>query len=227
MTGMPPETLYHRCLGWHAPALRRAVLVASIGLIVALALLPFMTWQLAAVGGWDAAALAFLLSIWPVIIRADSSHTEEMAMREDETRVTAAVLLVAAGVTSLLGVGLALSLAGKQSGSTRVLLVGVAMLTVLLSWTVVNTVFTLRYADLQFRSTIGGIGFEGQPVQGQTTYRDLAYVAFTIGMTYQVSDTAISDPKIRGSVLSHAVLSYIFGVVIVAGSVSLIADLAR
>ncbi|WP_346125660.1 DUF1345 domain-containing protein, partial [Micromonospora coerulea] len=62
---------------------------------------------------------------------------------------------------------------------------------------------------------------------GQATYRDLAYVAFTIGMTYQVSDTAISDPRIRGSVLSHAFLSYVFGVVIVAGSVNLIADLAR
>ncbi|SCL15110.1 Uncharacterized membrane protein [Micromonospora rhizosphaerae] len=227
MTGMPPETLYHRCLGWHAPALRRAGIVASIGLVVALALLPFMRWELAAVGGWDAAALAFLLTIWPVIIRADSSHTESLAMREDETRGTAAVLLVGAGVTSLLGVGFALSLAGRQGGSLRVLFVGVVILTVLLSWTVVNTVFTLRYADLHFRSTTGGIGFGDQSVQGRLTYRDLAYVAFTIGMTYQVSDTAISDRGIRGSVLSHAVLSYVFGVVIVAGSVNLIADLAR
>lgn len=56
MNGMPPETMCHRSLGWHAPALRRAVIVASIGLLVALALLPFMTWELAAVGGWDAAA---------------------------------------------------------------------------------------------------------------------------------------------------------------------------
>ncbi|GAA4569010.1 DUF1345 domain-containing protein [Micromonospora coerulea] len=227
MTGMPPETMYHRALGWHAPALRRAVIVASIGLLVALALLPFVTWELATVGGWDAAALAFLLTIWPIIIRADSSHTEMLATREDETRGTAAVLLVGAGVTSLLGVGFALSLAGRQSGSMRVLLIGVATLTVLLSWTVVNTVFTLRYADLQFRSTTGGIGFGGQSVQVRPTYRDLAYVAFTIGMTYQVSDTAIRDPRIRGTVLTHAVLSYLFGVVIVAGSVNLIAGLAR
>ncbi|MEH0935081.1 DUF1345 domain-containing protein [Micromonospora psammae] len=226
MTGMPQRTWYHRCLGWHAPALRRAVIVAGIGFIVALALLPSMTWQLAVVGGWDAAALAFLITVWPVILRADSSHTETLAMREDETRVTAAVLLVGAGVTSLLGVALALSLAGRQSGSTRVLLVGAAVLTVLLSWTVVNTVFTLRYADLQFGSTTGGIGFEGESAQ-RPTYRDLAYVAFTIGMTYQVSDTTIRDPRIRGTVLAHAVLSYVFGVVIVAGSVNLIADLVR
>jgi uncharacterized membrane protein len=227
MTRIPPETLYHRSLGWHAPALRRAVILASIGLIVALAVLRFIEWELAVVVGWDAAALTFLIAMCPIIIRADSSHTELLATREDVTRGTAAVLLVGAGVASLLGVGFALSLAGRQSGSMRVLLIGIAMLTVLLSWTVVNTVFTLRYADLQYRSTAGGIGFGGQSEQGRPTYGDLAYVAFTIGMTYQVSDTAISDRRIRGTVLSHALLSYLFGVVIVAGSVNLIAGLVR
>ncbi|RZU74385.1 putative membrane protein [Micromonospora kangleipakensis] len=227
MKGIPTKTLYHRSLGWHAPALRRAVIVASIGLIVALALLPFMAWELAAVGGWDTAALAFLITVWPIIVPADGSHTALLARREDETRGTAAVLLVGAGVTSLLGVGFTLSLAGRQGGSMRILLIGVATLTVLLSWTIVHTVFTLRYADLHFGSTAGGIGFGGESVPGGPTYRDLAYVSFTIGMTYQVSDTAISDPRIRGTVLSHAILSYVFGVVIVAGGVNLLAGLAR
>ena len=59
------------------------------------------------------------------------------------------------------------------------------------------------------------------------TYRDFAYVAFTIGMTYQVSDTTLRDTRIRRTVLAHAILSYLFGVVIVAGSVSLISGLIR
>ncbi|MCW2640915.1 MAG: hypothetical protein JWP76_3221 [Dactylosporangium sp.] len=225
MTGIPPETLYHRSLGWHAPALRRAVIVASIGLIVALVLLWFMTWKLAVVGGWDAAALTFLMIIWPIIIRADSAHAERLATREDETRGSATVLVVGASVASLLGVGFALSLAGRQSGPLRVLLIGVAMLTVMLSWAVVNTVYTLRYAHLHFQSTAAGIGFGGSAVQERPNYRDFAYVAFTIGMTYQVSDTVVRDPRIRRTVLSHAILSYLFGVVIVAGSVNLIAGL--
>ena len=58
-------------------------------------------------------------------------------------------------------------------------------------------------------------------------YRDFAYVAFTIGMCYQVSDTTLRDPQIRRSVLAHAILSYVFGVVIVAGSVNLISGLFR
>ena len=225
MTGIPPETLYHRSLGWHAPALRRAVIVTSIGLIVALVLLRFMMWELAVVGGWDAAALTFLMTIWPIIIRADSSHAEQLATREDETRGSATVLLVGASVASLLGVGFALSLAGRHSGPPRVLLIGAAVLTVMLSWTVVNTVYTLRYAHLHFASAAAGIGFGDSAGQERPNYRDFAYVAFTIGMTYQVSDTTVRDPRIRRTVLSHAILSYLFGVVIVAGSVNLIAGL--
>jgi uncharacterized membrane protein len=227
MTAMPPETLYHRWLGWHAPALRRAVIVAAIGLIVALALLRFVTWELAVVAGWDATALTFLASIWPIIIRADSSRAEKLAMREDETRGSATALLLGASVASLMGVGFALVIAGRESGRLRVLLIGVAVLTVALSWTVVNTVYTLRYADLHFRSAALGIAFGDSAGQERPTYRDFAYVAFTIGMTYQVSDTTVRDPRIRRTVLSHALLSYLFGVVIVGGSVNLIAGLLR
>ena len=46
-------------------------------------------------------------------------------------------------------------------------------------------------------------------------------------MCYQVSDTTLRDPRIRRTVLAHALLSYLFGVVIVAGSVNLIAGLIR
>jgi uncharacterized membrane protein len=46
-------------------------------------------------------------------------------------------------------------------------------------------------------------------------------------LTYQVSDTTVRDPRIRRTVLGHALLSYLFGMVIVAGTVSLITGLAH
>ena len=84
MSDMPAATLYHRWLGWHAPACG-GVTVLSLGLIVAVVLLPFITWGLALVGGWDAAALIFLLTTWSIIIRADSSRAPQLAAREDQT----------------------------------------------------------------------------------------------------------------------------------------------
>jgi uncharacterized membrane protein len=101
------------------------------------------------------------------------------------------------------------------------------VVTVLVSWTVVNTVYTLHYAHRDFGSTAPGIAFGDAAGQQQPTYRDFAYVAFTIGMTYQVSDTTVRDPRIRRAVLSHALLSYLFGVVIIGGAVNLIAGLLR
>jgi uncharacterized membrane protein len=207
--------------------MRRALTVLLAGLIVSAALLPFVTWGLALAGGWDAAAVAFLLVTWPIIIRADSASAAQLAAREDETEGSARTLLVGAGVASLLGAGYALHLAGQHSGAPRALLIGAAVLTVVLSWTLINTVYTLRYADQHFRSRPGGIAFGSGDMQQQPGYRDFAYVAFTIGMTYQVSDTTLRDPKIRRTALAHAVLSYVFGVVIVAGSVNLISGLFR
>jgi uncharacterized membrane protein len=227
MTTAPPPTLYHRWVGWHATSMRRAAAAAAIGLLVTLVLLRVVTWGLAVVLGWDAAALVFLMTVWPIILRADGSHTQQLATREDETSGSARVLLIGASAASLLGVGFALSLAGRDSGARRLLLIGVAVLTVVLSWTVVNTVYALRYADLDYRSSAAGIAFDEQDGQERPTYRDFAYVAFTIGMTYQVSDTTLRDRRIRRTVLAHALLSYLFGVVIVGGSVNLIAGLLR
>jgi len=166
MTGVPAPTLYHRWLGWHAPAMRRAITVLIAGLIVAVVLLPFITWGLVLTGGWNAAALSFLMATWSIIIRADSSRAPQLAAREDQTE-----------------------------GSARVLL----------SWAVINTVYTLRYADQHFRSKPGGIAFGAENGQQHPSDRDFAYVDFTIGMCYQVSDTTLRDPQIRRTVLAHAV----------------------
>jgi uncharacterized membrane protein len=227
MTGVPAPTLYHRWLGWHAPAMRRALTAFTAGVIVAVALLPFVPWPMTLVAGWDAAALTVLLTIWPVIIRADSSLAPQLAAREDETEDSTRALLVGASVASLLGAGYTLHLAGQQSGASRVLLIGAAVLTVVLSWTVINSAYTLRYADQHFRSKPGGIEFGTEDGQQHPSYRDFAYVAFTIGMFYQVSDTTLRDPRIRRTAFAHALLSYVFGVVIVAGSVNLISGLFR
>jgi uncharacterized membrane protein len=227
MTAMPPPTRYHRWLGWHAPAMLRTAIVGCSGLIVAVVFLRFVPLGMAIVAGWDAAAVAFLVTVWPIIIRADGSQAAQIAKNEDQTRGSATVLLAGASVASLLGVGFAISLAGGKSGPLQGLLIGVAVLTVVVSWTVVNTVFTLRYADLHFGSAETGIAFADSDGPDVPTYRDFAYVAFTIGMCYQVSDTTIRDRNIRRTVLSHAMLSYLFGVAIVGGSVNLIAGLVH
>ena len=80
--------------------MRRTVIVGTSGLIVAAALLSLVPWAVAVVTGWDVAALAFLLSVWPIIIRADGPRAAQLAKREDENRGSATALLLGASVAS-------------------------------------------------------------------------------------------------------------------------------
>jgi uncharacterized membrane protein len=225
MNDVPPPTRYHRLMGWHAPAIRRVAVAAAVGLVVTVALAFFVGWPYAVIGGWDTIALIYLVAIWPLILRANGAKTKDLATQEDDTRAIALLLLVGASLASLLTVGFALHLAGQESSGWRVFVIGMAVLTLMLSWIVVNTLFTLRYADLHYH-TPPGIDF-GDDEDEPPNFRDFAYVAFTIGMTYQVSDTTLRRSVIRRTVLLHALLSYLFGVVIVATTISLIADLLR
>jgi uncharacterized membrane protein len=146
-----------------------------------------------------------------------------MATREDNSRVLADILLVGASVASLVGVGFALMKSNDMDASTGAGLTGLAVLTVVLSWTVVHTVYMLRYAQLYYA---GGKGVDfngGEPPD----YRDFAYLAFTIGMTYQVSDTDLTTKPIRRTATHHALLSYLFGTVVVAMTINVVASLVK
>src|SRR4029450_4810440 len=96
--------------------------------------------------------------------------------------------------------------------------------TIAISWVIVHSVYTLRYADLFYREPEGGLDFKSGP-DFQPDYHDFAYTAFTIGMTYQVSDTDVNRHEMRRTVLRHALLSFLFGAVILATTVNVIATL--
>ena len=83
---VPAPTVYHRWLGWHAPALRRLLIAGLVGMVAGLAFATVLPWRLAVLGGWNAAALTFLLSVAPIILGADGPRTQRIAVREDALR---------------------------------------------------------------------------------------------------------------------------------------------
>ena len=172
--------------------------------------------------GWDAAASCFSVWAWATVSRMDASETSEHARREDPTRAATDILLLTASVASLIAVGVVLVAASTSHGTSKGLLAGLAAASVALSWLLVHTLFTLRYARLYY-STDGGVDFnQKEPPR----YVDFAYLAFTIGMTFQVSDTDIQTTAIRAAALRHALLSYLFGAIILATSVNFIVGLS-
>lgn len=221
----PAPTAYHRWVGWHAPALRRLAVAGVLGLAAGLLAALLVRWEMAVLLGWDAGALAFLGSVWPIIARCDAARTEVLVSREDVSRRTARLLLLAAAAASLVSVVYALHVAGDTEGTAQGVIIAVSTVTVAVSWTVLNTVFTLRYAEDFYRGPPTGIDFGGAPAGDRPDYRDFADLAFTVGMTYQVSDTNLRNRRIRRTVLLHAFLAYLYGVVIVAAGVNIVASL--
>ena len=134
------------------------------------------------------------------------------------------MVLLGAAVASLAAVGVVLVGAGHASGVLHYLQAGLALLSVFVSWTLVHTVFTLRYARLYYSGQAGGIDFNET---GAPDYRDFAYLSFTIGMTFQVSDTDIQSKQIRRTALRHAWMSFPMGAVIIATTINVVAGLAK
>ena len=164
---------------------------------------------------------SFLVWVWWTIRGSDAEETARIAKTEDPSRTLADLVLVSASVASLLGVGFALVKASSQAGAARALITAVAVMTVAVSWSAVHALFTLRYADLYYAAD-GGIDFHDDRAPD---YGDFAYVAFTIGMTYQVSDTDLVSRPIRMTALRHALLSYLFGIAVIAATINVIAGL--
>ncbi|MDX6672256.1 MAG: hypothetical protein QOI91_2619 [Solirubrobacteraceae bacterium] len=200
----------------------RVGLSFAVGLVVLVVLLVVGDPSLAPVVGWDVAGLVFAVWLWSAIWGLDAERTARRALREDPARIVADVVLLSASVVSLVAVGLVISQAGNSHGATKSLLAGLGVFSVFVAWLVVHTVFTLHYARLYYGHPPGGIDFNERD---RPRYTDFAYLAFTIGMTYQVSDTDLQTKEIRVAALRQALLSYLFGAVIVASMINLIVNL--
>ena len=194
-----------------------------VGLVVLAVAAWFSAWEISVLLAWCALAGTFMGLAWWAVLRADGERTRSIASREDETRVLADLITLTACVSSLIGVGFILLKAERAEGLAVALMTGLGVVSIVLAWALVHTVYTLRYADLYYQHDRGVDFNEDEPPD----YRDFAYLAFTIGMTYQVSDTDLRTKAIRRTALRHALLSYLFGTVIIAVTINVVAGLAR
>jgi uncharacterized membrane protein len=209
----------------HKPSARTQVMAATlVGIVVGIVAQRILNEiEFATLIGWDAATIVLIGSVWAVVWRLDAAETSALATHQDPTRAEADLIVLSASVASLVAVGFGLVSAANASGTAQALRIGLGVASVALSWTVVHTLFTLRYARLYYTGEDGGVDFPGgRP----PAYQDFAYLSFTIGMTFQVSDTDLEAVEIRRTALQHCLLSYVFGTGILATSINLVASLS-
>ena len=220
---MATETLRHAgAHATHSLAWLRLVVAAALGAgtVAGVAAVTGVAVAVAGPLGWLAAAAVYLGWTWAVIWPMDPEQTAAHATREDPSQAASDLLVLTASIASLAAV--AVLIAHAYSGN-RTVSGALAVCSVAASWLVAHTVFTLRYARLYSTGRGGGIDFNQDT---PPSYSDFAYVAFTIGMTYQVSDTTLRAPDIRATALRHGLLSFLNGAVVLATTVNLVASLS-
>jgi uncharacterized membrane protein len=201
---------------------RRALSAAAIGILVGAAIVFAGEPALAPIGGWTVAAGFVLIWAWRITWPQDPEGTERLAEQEGRSHTTDTAVLVAAGM-SLLAVVLALIRSGRQDDVTAGLTVVLAVVSIALSWALVNTVFALKYARLYYIDEDGGLDFRDEA----PAYCDFAYVAFTVGMTCAVAETEPTNSAMRKAITGHALLSFLFGTGILAVAVNLVTHLGQ
>jgi uncharacterized membrane protein len=166
--------------------------------------------------GWTIGSGVLLGRVWWLSWPLGPADTKGLAEAEGSAISMDGYLLLAA-VASLAVVGWVV--ATGATGAVEVLL---AVVSVILSWALVNTVYAFKYARLYYVDEDGGIDFNQQ---APPSYSDFAYMAFTIGASFAVSDNNVRSTAVRKAVLGHALLSYAFGTIIIAVAINLVTNL--
>jgi uncharacterized membrane protein len=169
---------------------------------------------------WDIAGFVLLAIGLFIIARADARETRRRAAAYDPGHRAVWIVVLAACAFGLFAAAVVIRQGRSASSFEGQLHIVLCVMTVMISWLLTHSAFTLRYAHLYYRGEgNGGIEFPGKQDPDDL---DFAYFAFTIGMTFQVSDAVITDRGIRRTVLRHALLSFMYNTVILALALNLI-----
>jgi uncharacterized membrane protein len=202
----------------------RLMLSAAAGVTGAVIVMLVGPWWLAPLSAWGIASAVWLRWTWLMLWPLEGTLTAKHATEESPNRIDTQLLLIGCSIISLAAVGLVLVRASHETGLDKGLLVATGVASIVLAWGVVHTVYTLRYAKLYYQEHGRDISFNEAEAP---CYSDFAYLALTIGMTYQVSDTNLKTKAMRRLALRHALLSYMFGALIIATTINLIAGLGN
>jgi uncharacterized membrane protein len=177
-------------------------------------------WRLGVMSAFDIAALAFLISCYSLFGHGDADNMRAASRRNDANR------LVLLALTSVVMMVILVAVASEltQKGSPHVTTIALVLGTLALSWVFSNLIYALHYAHLFYLGgkdgkDCGGIGF---PDTEEPTYWDFVYFSFTLGMTFQTSDTEIQTMPLRRLVTFHCLAAFVFNIGVIAFTINVL-----
>lgn len=178
---------------------------------------------------WIAFSGSFLIFSWIIILSSHPKGLRNIAGEQDTSRTLIFLFVLFAAFISVFAIIVLLQQAPHASKRGLTYHILLAAAAVFCSWTLIHTLFTLRYAHLYYTypdkdahandDNDGGVEFPGATAPD---YLDFAYFSFVLGMTFQVSDVQITSPIVRRLALLHGFLSFVYNTIIIALSINIV-----
>lgn len=209
------------------PRFYGAILVGALSLTVLPQSWPHMARASVA---WDLAGLTYLAFAFRLVFTCGAGRIRARAARRDDSRIVILTIILLGITASFAAIaGLIVEAKLPTTGtSEKLLLAGLAVLTLMISWTVTQVAFALHYAHDYYRPDPGSDAGGGLIFPGcdQPDYWDFLYFSTSIGATSQTSDTSIKSRALRRLVTLHAAVSFFFNTAVLALTVNIAASLA-
>jgi uncharacterized membrane protein len=177
---------------------------------------------------WDIGVGVFLVLALILFLTEDHRNMAAHAAAQEEGEWTIFTLMVAAVVISMVAIAGEFGAAAQLKGTSKLLHVGLVAVTLLLTWLMLQATFALRYAHEYYAVSGDGPAVDGGlnfPEEEHPDYMDFLYFSLVLGMTFQVSDVAITSRKLRRLATLHGFLGFVFNTVILALTVNIAAGL--
>lgn len=209
-------------LGNRVAPVRFLVFIAL--LVIGLPLLgPAIGWRHGTMLAFDIAAAAFLISVWPLLQTRDARAMRGYAQRNDANRPLLLGISVAVSLVILVAVFSELA----EKAAPRPVVVTLIIATLLLAWLFSNMAYALHYAHVFYTHEAGdgeghdrgGLDFPGT---NEPLYWDFVYFSFTLGMTFQTSDTALKSMQFRRIVTLHCLAAFVFNLGVLAFTINVL-----
>jgi uncharacterized membrane protein len=202
--------------------LLRTVCAVILGLAVGFTVGPLLGVAAGILAGWATGCATSVAWMLIVVWGMDAEQSRAHATEEDPGRRIAGAVALFGSIASLFAVFVVLTQSAEDGRLQSYLNAGIAVVAVASSWALIQVDYMLRIARVYYSDPVGGIDFHQSE---DPMYTDFAYVAFGLGMTYQIADTDIGTNQLRRIVLAQTLLAYLFGAVILATVINLVTSL--
>ena len=221
VTRRSPHTPEKGKLANHMLAHHRLLICALAGAIVGAAWPDVETLLSRALISWNVLAWLYLAWVGIVLLAADSGHIKRVAIAQADSAAAVLAIVAVAALTSLVAVVFELAAAKAAGPHHQLVHLVFAFITVVGSWLLLPMLFGLTYAAAYYdHEPDCGLEFPGATAKFEPDHTDFLYFSFTIAVTAQTSDVAVSTREMRRLVLFQSVLSFLFNTTILAFAIN-------